>query len=276
VNLGDLVAEGSARLCAVTDAPRLEAEMLLAHASGLPRTALLAHPEYSPTPTQQTNYQTLIRRRASGFPLPYLTGRVQFYDLEFAVTPGVLIPRPETEALVGLALERRPQVVLDVGTGSGCIAVTLAVHLPNAQVFATDLSTPALRLARANARHHRVHKRVRLVRCDLAGPLRGPFDLAVSNPPYIAREEWGRLPASVRQHEPHLALDGGSGGLAVIRRLLAGVPRAIRPGGRLLVEIGAAQGEAVLDLARSALPDADASIHHDLAGRERVLEVKLR
>jgi len=276
MNIGAVLRESSTLLQAVTDVPRLEAEVLLTHVTGLPRTALLAHPE-RPLPTDRwAAYEARVRRRAAGYPLPYLIGRVEFYGLEFAVTPDVLIPRPETERLVEMARARRPGVIVDVGTGSGCVAVALAVHLPGAQVYATDLSGPALRVAAANARRHGVEDRVRLIQGDLVGPLTGPIDLVVSNPPYVAEGEWAFLPESVRQHEPRLALDGGADGLAVIRRLLTDVPRLLRPGGVLLVEIGATQREAAAALAHSLLPEARVAVHPDLAGRDRVLEIEFQ
>ncbi len=276
VSVGVALREGAARLRAVTDAPRLEAEVLLACATDLSRTVLLGHPEWQLAANQVETYRQWIDRRADGSPLPYLTGRVEFYGLEFAVTPDVLIPRPETETLVDLALQRRPGVVVDVGTGSGCIAVALAAHLPRVLVYATDLSAAALRVAAANVRRHGLWDRVRLVQADLLCPLRGPVDLVVSNPPYVADEERPSLPRSVRRHEPRLALDGGRDGLAVMRRLLASAPRILRRGGSLLVEIGAARGEAAAALARSLLPGAQVVIHPDLAGRDRVLEVGFR
>ncbi len=272
MTLGAALREGMDGLRAATDAPRLEAEVLLAHVTGLPRAALLAHPDRPLGSGQRARYQALVRRRAAGYPLPYLTGRVEFYGLEFAVSPAVLIPRAETETLVDLALARRPQRVVDVGTGSGCLAVALAVHLPTAHVIATDLSAPALRVAAANVRRHGVEERIRLIRCDLTAPLVGPFDLVIANPPYVARWEWPRLPASVRRYEPRLALDGGSDGLEVLRRLLAAAPRLLGAGGTLLVEIGAGQGAAAAELARAAWPAARVTIHPDLAGRPRVLE----
>ena len=273
--VGALANWGSASLRAVTDVPRLEAEMLLARVTGLARPLLLAHPERPLSVHDVASYRGLVSRRASGFPLPYLTGNVEFYGLEFAVTPEVLIPRPETETLVDLALARRPRVVVDVGTGSGCVAVALAARLPCARVYATDLSAAALRVAAANARRHGVHGRVRLIQGDLVGPLAGPADLVVSNPPYVAEREWALLPESVRRHEPRLALDGGKDGLGVFRRLLAAGPRVLKPGGTLLVEMGASQGAAATIVARSLLPGARVSVHPDLGGRDRVLEVVL-
>ena len=267
--------EGAAALVPVTDTPRLEAEVLLAHVTGLTRTAILAHPERPLSPDERARYGDLLARRAAGIPLPYLTGRVEFFGLDFVVTPDVLIPRPETETLVELALERGPRTVVDVGTGSGCVAVALATHLPRARIYATDLSRAALRVAAENARRHGVADRIHFLQADLASPLRGPVDMLVSNPPYVAEEEWALLPESVREHEPHLALDGGPGGLRVVRRLLADAARLLRPGGILLVEIGAGQGPEAAALARAVFPPARVRIHPDLAGRDRVLEVLL-
>lgn len=272
--VGQALRAGTDRLRATTDVPRLEAEVLLAHVTGLSRTALLAHPERALSPEEAQEYARLLERRATGYPLPYLTGRAEFYGLEFMVTPDVLIPRPETEVLVDRALTLRPRTVIDVGTGSGCIAVALAVHLPEARLWATDLSFAALRVARENARRHSVADRIIFLQADLLAPLTGPADLVVSNPPYVADEEWDTLPESVR-HEPYLALYGGKGGLEVIRRLLAQAPRLLRSGGTLLVEVGAGQGEKVLTLARTMLPSACVSVLPDLAGRDRVLEVVL-
>jgi release factor glutamine methyltransferase len=267
--------EGAAALAPVTDMPRLEAEVLLAHATGLTRTTILAHPERPLSPDERARYGDLLDRRAAGIPLPYLTGRAEFFGLDFVVTPDVLIPRPETEALVELALERGPRTVVDVGTGSGCVAVALATRLPRARIYATDLSRAALRVAAENARRHGVANRIHFLQADLASPLRGPVDMLVSNPPYVAEEEWASLPESVREHEPRLALDGGPGGLRVVRRLLADAARLLRPGGVLLVEIGAGQGPEAAALARAVFPPARVQIYPDLAGRDRVLEVVL-
>ena len=270
----------------VTDVPRLEAEILLSHVTGLSRATLLAHPDRplpSNQPTnqltnqltnQQSNYQALIRRRASGYPLPYLTGRIEFYGLEFEVTPETLIPRPETETLVDLALAHRPATVVDVGTGCGCIAVALAARLPNATVYAIEIAPPALAVARRNVERHGVAARVHLLIGDVLTPISGPVHLIVSNPPYVPTGDCASLPVSVRDHEPRLALDGGPDGLSVIRRLLAQAPAKLRPGGRLLIEIGADQGEAARYLARAFFPQATIRVHPDLTGRDRVMEVQ--
>jgi len=249
--------------------------VLLAHVLGTSRTALLTHPERALTPGQLSSYRTLVRRRASGYPLPYLTGHVEFYGLEFEVTPEVLIPRPETETLVDLALARQPATIVDVGTGSGCIAVSLAVCLPEAAIYAIEISSAALSVARRNTERHGVTERVRLIVGDVLTPRPGPADLIVSNPPYIPTSQCASLPISVRNHEPRLALDGGPDGLSIVRRLLAQAPAVLRPGGALLIEIGADQGEAAGHLAHIFFPQAAVRVHPDLAGRDRVLEVQV-
>jgi release factor glutamine methyltransferase len=266
--------EATHRLHAITDAPRLEAEVLLGYVTGLSRTALLSNSHTSLSSAQRDVFGALLRRRERGYPLPYLTGRSEFFGLSFDVTPEVLIPRPETEMLVDLALQWQPGSVVDVGTGSGCVAVTLAVHLPEAQITATDISARALRVAVRNGGHHGVRERVRWVQCDLVSALAGPVDIIVANPPYVAEKEWDSLLPSVR-HEPPLALAGGPDGLSVVRRLVVDSPRLLRSGGALLIEIGAGQGSAAASLVRRILPGADVVVHPDLAGRDRVLEIRL-
>lgn len=260
-----------------------EADLLLAHVLGLSRADLYAYPERLLLPHQLAHYQTLLNRRARGEPLPYLTGQVEFYDLDLAVDARVLIPRPETETLVDLALQlvaARDQgpgsrfSLADVGTGSGCIAIALAVHAPRAHVYALDLSPDALDVARANARRHQVAGRITFLQSDLLAALSEPVDLIVANPPYVAAGEWSALPPEVRAHEPRLALYGGPDGLHVIRRLLNRAAVYLRPGGAMLVEIGAWQGAAATHLARQNF--ADVTLHSDLAGRDRVLCVKAR
>ena len=262
-------------LCTTTGAPRLEAEVLLGHVLDVSRAALLTHPERILTPGQLSDYQNLVRRRASNYPLPYLTGQVEFYGLEFAVTPDVLIPRPDTETLVELALARRPASIVEVGVGSGCIAEALAVHLPQAIVCGIEISPAALAVARGNVTQHGVAERVRLVRGDVLDPHPGPADLIVSNPPYISTDDCASLPESVRDYEPRLALDGGASGLEIVHQLLMQAPAVLKPGGGLLIEIGADQGAAARRLARVFFPQAEICVHPDLAGRERVLEVRV-
>ena len=282
VTIKQVLQEASARLRPATDAPRLEAEVLLGHVLKVSRTALLAHPERPVEAGQRARCSELVRRRAAGSPLPYLTGCVEFYGLAFEVTPDVLIPRPETETVVDLALARHPATVVDVGTGSGCIAVSLAVRLPESAITAIDISPAALAVAQRNVERHGVAGRVELMVGDLLTPRPSPVDLIVCNLPYIPTGERASLPASVRDHEPWLALDGGLDGLMVIRQLLAQAPAVLRspepaegcPGGALLIEIGADQGRAALRLASAAFPQAELRVHTDLARRDRVLEVQ--
>ncbi len=262
------------RLRAAADRPQVEAELLLAHLLDCPRVHVLAHLEDALAPEQAAAYRALVERRAAGEPLPYLTGRAPFFGREFAVTPATLIPRPETELLVELALDwlkLRPRArVVDVGTGSGCIAVTLACHAPEARVTATDIAADALAVARSNATRHGA--RVRFVRADLLAPVAWA-DLIVSNPPYVATGEWDALPPSV-QREPRGALLAGEDGLDAIRRLLAQAVSRLRPGGLLLVEIGAGQGDAAQAAAQAAFPQAKCEVLRDLAGKDRVLRVE--
>jgi release factor glutamine methyltransferase len=273
-SVGRALLQAATTLSIVTDAPHLEAEVLLAHALTTTRTALLTHPETTLTTDQQITYQALIERRASNYPLPYLIGHTEFYGLEFDVTPEVLIPRPETETLVDLARARRPEAIVDVGTGSGCIAVSLAVYLDQSTVCAIEISPAALAVARRNAERHGVADRVQLVVGDVLNPRPAQADLIVSNPPYVRTGDCALLPPSVRNHEPRLALDGGPDGLAVVRQLLAQAPAVLGPGGAILIEIGADQGKAARDLARPYFPQATIHVHPDLAGRDRVLEIQ--
>ena len=279
------LTRAASRLKASTDVPRLEAELLLAHVLGLSRAELYAHPERPLPPHQLHSYRSLVDRRARGEPLPHLTGHIEFYGLDFAVDSRVLIPRPETETLVDLALplvscvrpgpgKDRRLLIADVGTGSGCVAIALAVHAPQSFVYALDLSPEALSVARANAKRHRVADRITLLQSDLLTSLPEPVDLVVSNPPYIADDEWPVLPREVREYEPRLALHGGFDGKDIMRRLLRQTPAHLRPGGALLLEIGATQGAAVTSLARQVFPTADVTLHADLAGRDRVLCIK--
>jgi release factor glutamine methyltransferase len=261
------------------DTPRLDAEVLIAHELGQHRAWLYAHLDYILPPSRLNPLQTLLARRARREPVAYLTGTKEFYGLELMVTSNVLIPRPETEQLVEMALEwlktsSRPGVIVDVGTGSGAIAVTLAVHGAGSNIVATDSSPAALDVTRRNAARHGVADRVRCVQADLLAPLSGDLHLIVANPPYLGRACLDTAPPEVARWEPREALDGGPDGLAVIRRLLSMAALRLAAGGALLVEIGAEQGQKVAALARRHFPGATAGIARDLAGRDRVLFVK--
>ncbi len=273
--VGEALHRAAARLRPVTDNPALEAEILLAHLLGRDRTFLWAHPEVPLTSEQMGQYTAWVERRAAHEPLPYITGEIEFFGLTLSVTPEVLIPRPETETLVEVALAWARQhphaLAVDAGTGSGCIAVALAVHAPALRLIATDISAAALRLARRNAQAHHVDGQVLFLQGDMLAPVRRAA-LIVSNPPYVATGEWEALPLSVRR-EPRLALWGGDDGLMPLRKLLRQARRRLIPGGLLLAEIGAGQGEAARALARASFPRARLDLFPDLAGHDRVLAV---
>lgn len=261
------------------EAARLEAQILLAHALGCPKIDLYVRHDEEPPEEKRTAFREMIRQRAEGMPVAYLVGYREFYSLPFGVTPAVLIPRPETETLVMVALKLLDPLpnprVLDLGTGSGCIAVTLAARQKTAQVVAVDVSPDALAVASGNAARHGVADRVTFRQGDLFGPVAGEaFDLVVSNPPYIAQSEFPALDHGVRDFEPRAALDGGPDGLAVYRRLAADVGLFLKPGGTVLVEIGATQAEAVRDLFGAQLEVG--KTFPDGAGRPRVVAARRR
>lgn len=284
--VGEALRWAADRLRGEVGRPQLEAELLLAHVLHRTRAALLAHPEAMLDPPHTQRFRDLVARRVAGTPLPYIRGHVEFFGLDFLVTPDVLIPRPETEHLVELALDRvqqhAPRVVVDVGTGSGCIAVSLAARAPALRIIATDISGAALSVARANAVRHDVAKRLDWVQCDLLEPFAGPLDLILSNPPYVATPDWSVLPVSVR-HEPRRALLAGPEGLDAIARLLTQAAERLAPDGSLFVEIGEQQGDAARALAQAAFSrclrtDNDVlsiTVYPDLSGRDRVLAVSL-
>ena len=273
--LGQLRARGVTRLRAAASAPGatpdLDVELLLAHALGVTRSRLRSHPEQMPDVPGARRFLDLIERRAAGEPIAYLLGRKGFWTLELAVTPAVLIPRPETELLVECALTRlRGSAVhiADLGTGSGAIALALAAERPNWRVTATDVSAEALAVARANAVSLGL-ARVTFVQADwLGGLARGAFDLVVSNPPYVALDD----PAlAALAHEPQAALTAGSDAMACLRRIVRAAPDHLTPGGWLMLEHGATQASAVTgELAARGF--VTVRTHRDLAGHERVTE----
>lgn len=277
--------------------PGLAAELLLMHVLGRNRAWLYAHPEERLEPRSVAHYFDLVKRRAAGEPTQYLTGRQEFWGLELEVTPDVLIPRPETEHVVEVALERLRRDtdpsgrsarhsealrIADVGTGSGCLAIALGRELPEANVFATDISSAALEVARRNAVRHGVAARVHLVRCnlleaflqtDLPVTTRQPpiFHLVVSNPPYIARSEAAALPREVREHEPKAALFASDDGHALYAPLLAQAAELLLPGGSVVVELGYDSLAPVLASVESSDNWTSVSVKDDLAGIPRVL-----
>ena len=251
---------------------RLTAEVLLCYALGRERVFLYSHPEHELSDSELARLETSLESRAAGAPTQYITGVQEFYGRPFHVGPGVLIPRPETEHVVEHALEvaRGARRVLDIGTGSGALAITLALELGTSAV-ATDISLDALRIARGNARS--LAAAVAFAACDLASALCGPFDLIVSNPPYIPAREIPHLQVEVRDHEPHVALLGGLDGTEIYQRIAPQAAGLLRPGGWLIFEIGY-QGEAGVRAALAAPCWRDVSTGHDLAGLPRVIRAR--
>jgi release factor glutamine methyltransferase len=271
---GDILQAARARLAATSQNPRRDAEVLLAHVLGWDQAALLTHPERPLSPAQADRFESLLRRRLASEPIQYLTGAQEFFGLLLEVSPDVLIPRPETEHLVEAVLERFGREanarIVDVGTGSGAIAVALAHALPRSQVTAVDFSSAALEVARRNAQRHGVMERVRLLHSDLLAAIdSADFDAVVSNPPYIADGEL--LEPQVSNFEPHSALYAGPTGLEIYERLIPQARRVLKPQGWLVLEIGHGQQpalEALLSCWRAVrfLPD--------LRGISRVAEAE--
>lgn len=252
--LAALLEDARARLATASATPGLDAEVLLAHALAKKRSFLYAWPQRTPPPATTERFAELLEQRLAGVPVAYLTGRREFWSLELEVTPATLIPRPETELLVELALERLPPAtslgVADLGTGSGAIALTLARERPCARIVATDVSKQALAVVRRNTARLKLHN-VELRRGDWCAALNGErFALIVSNPPYVAGAdphlEWGDP-----RFEPRLALDGGEDGLTAIRTIAAQAVNHLLPGGWLLLEHGYDQGERVTAILRA-------------------------
>jgi release factor glutamine methyltransferase len=308
INIRAALKEGMAQLrAAQIPSHTLAAELLLMHALECDRAWIYGHPEESLDPDAAEKFRALIARRVAGEPVQYLTGKQEFWGLEFEVTPAVLIPRPETEHVMEVALARlgergikihmdtgAPRETLrvaDVGTGSGCLAVALAWELPHAEVVATDISEPALEVARRNAARHGVADRIHFLQGDLltglenidpssiglqhavpAATQNGPlYDLIVSNPPYIARNEAGQLQREVRDHEPHAALFGGPAGTEMYQRLIDQARDLLRDRGILVLELGYDSAEHVRGIFDAQPAWTKVAITMDLAGISRVL-----
>jgi release factor glutamine methyltransferase len=262
---------------------RLEAELVWMMALDLDRTHLFAELALHPGQPALERAEKLVVRRLRHEPAAYLMGRREFFGLEFRVGPGVLIPRTETELVVELALrilaERRGSmgqaVVADVGTGTGAIAVSLAVNAPQVQIDATDISERALEIAALNVEHHGVGDRVKLLRGDLLTPVDRPVDLVVANLPYVMSSEIPTLEPEVRLFEPREALDGGPDGLGVIARLLETVGPQLRSHANLVLELDPRQMIRAVSLAEAAFPKAIIRASSDLTGRPRVLSISL-
>ena len=284
----EALAQGIARLdVAEVPSAALAAELLLMHVLERDRTWLYAHSEQELSTEQAAAYGRLLDARAAGTPAQYLTGHQEFWGLDFKVTPDVLIPRPETEHLIEVALERlgsrraEPLTIGDVGTGSGCIAVALARELPQARFVATDISAAALEVARRNAARHGVAERIEFLRMDLlegflraspnGGQQSSPFDVIVSNPPYVARDEAAQLQREVRDHEPEVALFGGPTGVEIYGRLIEQAASLLRPGGILVLELGYNAADHVRSLLMAQPGWTDLTVTNDLSGIPRVI-----
>ncbi len=309
--VGDTLDALIPRLKMMSDTPGLDVQVLMAHLLGKPRAWVMAHPEAHLSKKQSATLESLASRLAHGEPLPYLLGSWEFFGLDFYLTPEVLIPRPETEILVERALAwvqhrliasqvgglrgrqamqrktgeagREMLQAFEIGTGSGCIAISLAVNIPEVQMIATDISPAAIEVARRNAARHHVADRVEFFCCDLFPTAKdegrrdagftSSVDLIAANLPYIPTQPLQNLPVSL--HEPGIALDGGSDGLALNRRLLTEAVQRLAPGGLLLMEIESSQGTSVLSMACDAFSRAEIHLHKDLSGHDRLLEVQI-
>ncbi|MGE5072286.1 MAG: peptide chain release factor N(5)-glutamine methyltransferase [Anaerolineae bacterium] len=286
--LQDLLDSTVARLLPLSDTPQLDAQVLLAHIFAKPRTWLLAHTSAAQDDRHAARLEKLVRRLEQGEPLPYVLGHWEFYGLDLQLSRDVLIPRPETELLVERAIAwlKAPRsedasgegrMVADVGTGSGCIAVALARNVPDIRVLATDISKKAINVAKKNAKKFEVSSQVDFQVCDMLPKFdrssSRQFDLLCANLPYIPTEKLHSLP--IYRREPTLALDAGPDGLDPFRKLFSLLPDWMAPGGRILLEIESTRGAAVLSLAYDAFTAASFHLHRDLAGRDRLLEIKL-
>ena len=254
---------------------RLEAQVLIAHALGVNRAWLIGHDRDSLTPAQVDAVEALLQRRLAGEPVAYLLGQREFYGRPFQVTPDVLIPRPDTELLVELALARLPQGeavnVLDIGVGSGAVAISLALERPRCRVTGVDISEAALQTARANTIYLKLDHRAGFVVCNYAAALSGPFDLVVSNPPYIRAADIAGLAPEVRNFDPLRALDGGPDGLDAYRALIPQAARLLAPHGALVVEVGQGQDGDVGGLMTAAGLAPEGPARADLAGIRRAV-----
>ncbi len=267
----------SQQLLRVSETSSLDAQVLVAHHLGKSRSWVLAHPEAPLTPDQQNGITTATARIMGGEPLPYVIGHWEFYGLDFHLTPAVLIPRPETELLVERAinwLRAHPtrRKAIDVGTGSGCIGIALAMNIPDLHLLLTDISSKAMNVAYMNAEDYGLLGRLEFIQTDLLDGVSGPFDLICANLPYIPTSLVKTLP--VGEREPRLALDGGLHGTIVINRLLKQAPNRLAPGGLMLLEIESSQGRAFTPLTKADYPTSKVQILKDLAGIDRCLEIE--
>ncbi|MGI8853293.1 MAG: peptide chain release factor N(5)-glutamine methyltransferase [Methyloceanibacter sp.] len=262
------------------DTPELDARLLLRHATGLTQEDLLARPQFTLAPEVAARFDAAIARRLEREPVSRIVGMREFYGRVFLINRHTLDPRPDTETLIDATLEAierngwREEALrlLDLGTGTGCILLTLLAELPKAHGIGTDVSEVALLLASENARRLGLESRASFAAADWLDGIEGEFDLILANPPYVASGEIAGLAREVKDYDPLLALDGGADGLDAYRRIVAKATGMLRPGGHLMVEIGASQADAILGLFPAAGLGVDAhAVRHDLSGRPRVI-----
>ncbi len=271
------LAEAHRRLKNISDSGSVDFQAILASVLKHDRSWILAHPEYKLKSTESKITEEALRKLERRIPLPYILGLCHFYGMEFRITPDVLIPRPETELLVEKALilyqlNNFTSPILDVGTGSGCIAVALAAHLPNAQIFAFDRSIAAIHVAKSNSSFHKLENRINFINSDLVSSISGKFQLVCANLPYIPTSKLDSL--TVTEFEPALALDGGVDGLCVIDRLLQDVNRIATDKMCLLLEIEAGHGITARNLAEKNFPGANIQVFQDYSSKDRLLTIE--
>ena len=263
-----------------SESPRLDAEVLLAHCMGCERIELYTRYDEPASESVRSRFRELVKQRAAGKPVAYIVGKKEFFSLEFEVTPAVMIPRPDSEFVVIEFLQqfknRINPVVADVGTGSGNLAIAAAVQHPGARFYAIDVSADALKVAQRNAARHNVADRIEFLQGDLLCPLPESLqcDCIMSNPPYIPTAQIAQLPVGVREYEPRVSLDGGPTGLEVVARLIDQAGGHLKPGGWIIIEIGAPQEEAVRRLIqRQGIFELSPTVH-DYAGHPRVISAR--
>lgn len=273
-----MLAQAQVKLDPISETPSLDGQLLLMNVLGRPRAWLLAHPELELTDGQSAQFQAELDRYLEGEALPYVLGWWEFYGRQFHISPDVLIPRPETEhlvetALTSLAARQGARRIVEIGTGSGCVVVSLAAEFPERTFVASDISFPALLVAKKNSEYYGLREGINLIQSDLLHGLRGPFDLLLANLPYIASDQLASL--QVARREPRAALDGGEGGLEPLARLVNDLPGRLKPGGELMFELDPGQMEEAEALLRSVIQVVHAERVRDLGGRERVLHCRI-
>jgi release factor glutamine methyltransferase len=275
--ISDALSWSRGVIAPLSDSPGLDSQLLLAYATGQEKSWILSHPDYPLDAKSAAVFIQAVQRYESGEALPHILGRWDFYGRPFQLSPDVLIPRPETELVVEASIDLLNHLpaearVADVGTGSGCIGITIALEEPDSRVVACDISPGALEVARRNALVYKVIDRLSFVQCDLLMPFSDCFELVIANLPYIPTAELSKLPVGKR--EPRTALDGGKNGIEVIDRFLRVLPRVLKRPGGAVIEIGAGQGEQVGQLAEEMLADPKIEIKKDLAGLERIIVIE--